>query len=115
MKIRRIIRREAPDASCQTLLVIDATTGQNAVSQTKFFREASDVTGLVITKLDGNAKGGVVLAVAHETGMPIMLAGLGEGVEDLVDFDSTTLYTLCCPIAIRFKIKIKKSRKSSVK
>ncbi|MGI6327286.1 MAG: signal recognition particle-docking protein FtsY [Saccharofermentanales bacterium] len=90
MKIRRIIRREAPDASCQTLLVIDATTGQNAVSQTKFFREASDVTGLVITKLDGNAKGGVVLAVAHETGMPIMLAGLGEGVEDLVDFDSTT-------------------------
>lgn len=97
MKIRRIIRREAPEASCETLLVIDATTGQNAVSQTRLFREASDVTGLVITKLDGNAKGGVALAVAHETGMPIMLAGLGEGVEDLVDFDPSTFVRSLMP------------------
>ena len=86
-KIRRIIRREAPDAFCESLLVIDATTGQNAVSQARVFREVSEVTGIAITKLDGNAKGGVAIAVAHETGVPIMLAGLGEGQNDLVDFD----------------------------
>ena len=86
-KIRRIIRREAPEAFCESLLVIDATTGQNAVNQARVFREVSDVTGIAITKLDGNAKGGVAIAVAHETGMPIVLAGLGEGLNDLVDFD----------------------------
>lgn len=87
-KIRRIITRQAPDAHVETLLVIDATTGQNAVLQTKAFQEVSDVTGLVITKLDGNAKGGVAVAVAHEAQVPIYLAGLGESVDDLVDWDS---------------------------
>lgn len=86
-KIRRIIQREAPDAYCETLLVIDATTGQNAVVQARIFREVSEVTGLVITKLDGNAKGGVAVAVAYETKTPIMLAGLGESLKDLTDFD----------------------------
>ena len=86
-KNRRIISRQAADAKVETLLVIDATTGQNAVLQTKAFTEVSDVTGLVITKLDGNAKGGVAVAVAHEAKVPIYLAGLGEDVEDLVDFD----------------------------
>ena len=87
-KIRRIITRQAADANVETLLVIDATTGQNAVLQTKAFTEVADVTGLVITKLDGNAKGGVAVAVAHEAQVPIYLAGLGEQVDDLVDWDS---------------------------
>jgi fused signal recognition particle receptor len=86
-KIRRIIEREAPEATCETLLVIDATTGQNAVQQAKVFREVAAVTGLAITKLDGNAKGGVAVAVAHQTRTPIMLAGLGEGLDDLTDFE----------------------------
>lgn len=86
-KIRRIIQREAPDANCETLLVIDATTGQNAVIQARVFREVSEVTGLVITKLDGNAKGGVAIAVSYETQTPIVLAGLGESLHDLIDFD----------------------------
>ena len=86
-KIRRIIEREAPEATCETILVIDATTGQNAVQQAKFFREVAAVTGLAITKLDGNAKGGVAIAVAHQTRTPIMLAGLGEGLDDLTDFE----------------------------
>ncbi|NLF19887.1 MAG: signal recognition particle-docking protein FtsY [Clostridiaceae bacterium] len=86
-KIRRIIEREAPDAVVQTLLVIDATSGQNAVIQTATFTEVSDVTGLVLTKLDGSAKGGVAVAVAYQSNVPILLAGLGETAEDLVDFD----------------------------
>jgi fused signal recognition particle receptor len=86
-KIRRIIQREAPDAQTETMLVIDATTGQNAVQQAKVFRDVADVTGLAITKLDGNAKGGVAVAVAYETKTPIVLAGLGEGLDDLMDFD----------------------------
>jgi fused signal recognition particle receptor len=86
-KIRRIIQREAGDAICESLLVIDATTGQNAVAQANVFHEVMDVTGIVITKLDGNAKGGVALSVAFETHLPIVLAGLGEKAEDLVDFD----------------------------
>ena len=86
-KIRRIIQREAPEANCETLLVIDATTGQNAVIQARIFREVSEVTGLVLTKLDGNAKGGVAIAVSYETRTPIVLAGLGESLHDLIDFD----------------------------
>jgi fused signal recognition particle receptor len=86
-KIRRIIQREASTAACESLLVIDATTGQNAVAQASVFHEVMEVTGIVITKLDGNAKGGVALSVAYETHLPIVLAGLGEKVEDLVDFD----------------------------
>ncbi len=86
-KIRRIISREAPDANLETLLVIDATTGQNAIVQANEFSKATDVTGLIMTKLDGNAKGGVALAVVKETGLPIKLAGLGEQADDLQDFD----------------------------
>ncbi|HBP39092.1 MAG TPA: signal recognition particle-docking protein FtsY [Clostridiales bacterium] len=96
-KIRRIIQREAPDAKCETLLVIDATTGQNAVSQARVFREVSEVTGLVITKLDGNAKGGVALAVAFETRTPIMLAGLGENLQDLTDFEPVSFVRSLLP------------------
>ncbi len=86
-KIHRVIQREAPQAQCETLLVLDATTGQNAVSQATVFHETTQLTGLVLTKLDGNAKGGIALAVANQTQTPIRLAGLGEGVEDLADFD----------------------------
>lgn len=86
-KINRIIAREAPDAFCQSLLIIDATTGQNAVIQAEVFSKAVTLTGVGITKLDGSAKGGVAIAVAHATKSPIYLAGLGEGVSDLVDFD----------------------------
>ncbi len=86
-KIRRVIEREAADAKVETLLVIDATTGQNGIIQARAFNEATSVTGLAITKLDGNAKGGVAIAVARETVLPIALAGLGEGADDLQDFD----------------------------
>ncbi len=96
-KIRRIIQREAPDARVETLLVIDATTGQNAVTQAKVFTEVAEVTSLAITKLDGNAKGGVALAVAYETHTPISLAGLGEKIEDLMDFDPTAFVDSLLP------------------
>jgi fused signal recognition particle receptor len=96
-KIRRVIGREAPDARCTTLLVIDATTGQNAVVQAKLFREAASVDGVVLTKLDGNAKGGVAIAVAFETRVPILLAGLGESVDDLVDFDADSFVDSLLP------------------
>ncbi len=86
-KIKRIILREAKDATYESFLVIDATTGQNAILQAKVFGEVTEVTGIVITKLDSNAKGGVAISVAYETKHPIVLAGLGEKVEDLVDFD----------------------------
>ncbi len=86
-KIKRIIEREAKDAAYESLLVIDATTGQNAIVQAKVFGEVMNVTGIVITKLDSNAKGGVAVSVAYETNLPIILAGLGEKAEDLVDFD----------------------------
>jgi len=98
-KIRRIIRREAPDAQTETMLVIDATTGQNAVQQAKVFRDVADVTGLAITKLDGNAKGGVAVAVAYETQTPIVLAGLGEGLDDLMDFDPEAFVQALLPEA----------------
>lgn len=86
-KIRRIIAREAPDAEVKALLIIDATTGQNAVIQAESFGEVTGIDYVGITKLDGSAKGGVAIAVAYQSGKPIVLAGLGEGVEDLVDFD----------------------------
>ncbi len=86
-KMRRIIDREAADATIETLLVIDATSGQNAIMQARVFSEVADVTGLAITKLDGNAKGGVAIAVAYESKTPIYLAGLGEQADDLMDFD----------------------------
>jgi fused signal recognition particle receptor len=86
-KIRRVIDREAPDAVIKSLLIIDATTGQNAVIQAEGFGEVTGLDYVGITKLDGSAKGGVAVAVAYQSGKPIVLAGLGEKVEDLADFD----------------------------
>lgn len=86
-KMKRVIQKEIPDAPQETLLVIDATTGQNGMSQAKAFKEATDVTGVILTKLDGTSKGGIVLAIRHELGIPIKYIGLGEGVEDLEVFD----------------------------
>jgi fused signal recognition particle receptor len=86
-KIRRVLTREIPDAPHETLLVLDAATGQNALSQAKLFKEAADVTGVVLTKLDGSAKGGIVVAVTHEYALPIRFIGVGESVEDLREFD----------------------------
>ena len=86
-KIKRVIEREVPGAPHDTLLVIDATTGQNGMNQAKAFLEATDVSGIVLTKLDGTAKGGIVLAIRNEIGIPIKFVGLGEKAEDLVHFD----------------------------
>ena len=86
-KIKRIIQREAPDAPHEVLLVLDATTGQNAMVQAKQFKETTDVTGLVLTKLDGTAKGGIVLAIRNELHLPVKLVGLGEGIDDLEVFN----------------------------
>lgn len=86
-KIRRIMGREIPGAPHETLLVLDAATGQNAMSQAKLFKEAADVTGIALTKLDGTAKGGIVVAVSSEFGIPVRYIGVGEGVEDLREFD----------------------------
>lgn len=87
-KIKRVIQRELPDAPHEVLLVVDATTGQNAMSQAKQFKETTDVTGLVLTKLDGTAKGGIVLAIRNELHLPVKLVGLGEGIDDLEPFDA---------------------------
>ncbi len=87
-KISRIIERECPDSSRETLLVLDATTGQNGLIQAKEFSKAAGVTGIVLTKLDGTAKGGIVVAIARELGVPVKFAGVGEGVDDLQPFDA---------------------------
>lgn len=87
-KVKRIIEREVPGAPHEVLLVLDATTGQNALSQAKTFSEATDVSGIVLTKLDGTAKGGIVLAIRNELTIPVKLVGLGEQVEDLQAFDA---------------------------
>ncbi|MDY2986582.1 MAG: signal recognition particle-docking protein FtsY [Peptoniphilus sp.] len=86
-KINKIISRDFPNAKRETLLVLDATTGQNALSQAKLFKEAADITGIVLTKLDGTAKGGVVIALQSELGIPIKLVGVGEKIEDLQKFE----------------------------
>jgi fused signal recognition particle receptor len=86
-KIRRVLTREIPDAPHETLLVLDAATGQNALSQAKLFKEAAFVSGVALTKLDGSAKGGIVVAVSHEYALPIRFIGVGESVEDLREFD----------------------------
>lgn len=86
-KMKRVLEKELPGAPHETLLVIDATTGQNGMNQAKAFKEATDVTGVVLTKLDGTSKGGIVLAIRHELGIPIKYIGLGEGVDDLEVFD----------------------------
>lgn len=87
-KVFKIVDREYPEAKKEVLLVVDATTGQNAVSQAKSFKQVCDITGLVLTKLDGTAKGGVVLAVKSEVDVPVKLIGVGEKIEDLQDFDA---------------------------
>ncbi|GFN31925.1 signal recognition particle-docking protein FtsY [Paenibacillus xylaniclasticus] len=87
-KIFRVIQREVPDAPHEVLLVLDAATGQNALSQAKLFGEKSGVTGLVLTKLDGTAKGGIVIAIRNELNLPVKLVGLGEKMGDLQEFDS---------------------------
>ncbi len=87
-KIRRVIARRLDGAPHETLLVIDATTGQNAVQQARLFRDAVAVTGVALTKLDGSARGGVALAIAHEVGLPVKLVGVGERLEDLRPFDA---------------------------
>ena len=87
-KIRRVIDREGPGCARETLLVLDATTGQNGLIQAKQFGESAGITGIVLTKLDGTAKGGVVLAIAKEMGVPVKFVGLGEGIDDLQPFDA---------------------------
>ena len=87
-KISRVIDRDCPNSSRETLLVLDATTGQNGLIQAKEFSKAAGVTGIVLTKLDGTAKGGIVVAIARELGVPVKFAGVGEGVDDLQPFDA---------------------------
>ena len=87
-KISRVIDRELPDASRETLLVLDATTGQNGLIQAKQFKEAAGLTGIVLTKLDGTAKGGIVIAVAKELQVPVKFIGVGEQIDDLMPFDA---------------------------
>ncbi len=87
-KVRRVIAKQIPEAPHETLLTVDATTGQNGLRQARMFSEAIDVTGLALTKLDGTAKGGIALAIAHELGIPVKLIGVGEQLEDLRPFDA---------------------------
>ncbi len=87
-KIRRVIDRELPDAAKETLLVLDATTGQNGLIQAKQFRESAGITGIVLTKLDGTAKGGIVIAIADALQIPVKYVGVGEGMDDLLPFDA---------------------------
>jgi fused signal recognition particle receptor len=87
-KVRRVISKQMPDAPHETLMTVDATTGQNGLRQAKLFGEAVDVNGIVLTKLDGTAKGGIALAIANELGIPVKLIGIGEKLEDLRPFDA---------------------------
>ena len=89
-KIRRIIDREMPEADVETLMVLDATTGQNGLLQAKQFLESSRLTGIVLTKLDGTAKGGIVFAITSELNIPVKYVGVGEGIDDLIPFDAKT-------------------------
>ena len=88
IKIKKVIDKELPDASKEVLMVLDATTGQNAISQVKAFKETVDITGLVLTKLDGTAKGGVVIGIANENKMPVKFIGIGEKIDDMEIFNS---------------------------
>lgn len=87
-KINRVISRELPESARETLLVLDASTGQNAVSQAKLFAETADITGIILTKLDGTAKGGIVISISKEQSVPVKFIGVGEGIDDLREFDS---------------------------
>ena len=87
-KLRKIIDRECPNSNCETLLVLDATTGQNGLIQARTFKETAGLTGIILTKLDGTAKGGIVIAIAQELQVPVKYVGLGEGIKDLAPFDA---------------------------
>ena len=87
-KINRVINRELPDASIETLLVLDAATGQNAVNQAREFKNVTNITGIVLTKLDGTAKGGIVIAIHNELDIPVKYVGVGEGIDDLQPFSA---------------------------
>ena len=87
-KISRVIDRELPNASKEILLVLDASTGQNAVSQAKLFSEAAEISGIILTKLDGTAKGGIVVSIAKEQHIPVKFVGVGEKIDDLQEFNS---------------------------
>ena len=88
-KMNRVIEREAPECSKEVLLVLDATTGQNAVNQARLFKEVAPISGIVLTKLDGTAKGGIVISIKNELGLPVKLIGVGEKIDDLQPFNST--------------------------
>lgn len=88
-KINRVVKRELPDASVETLLVLDATTGQNAVNQAREFKNVTDITGIVLTKLDGTAKGGIIIPIRNELNIPVKFIGVGEGIDDLQPFSAT--------------------------
>jgi fused signal recognition particle receptor len=96
-KISRILQREIPEAPHETLLVVDASTGQNGLAQAKQFTEATPVTGLVLTKMDGTAKGGVILSVHRELDLPVKFIGLGEGMDDLEDFSTEAFVQAILP------------------
>lgn len=96
-KIDRVISRELPDASRETLLVLDATTGQNAVHQAEEFNKAAELTGIILTKLDGTAKGGIVIAISAGLSVPVKLVGVGEGIDDLIDFDRAAFLEAILP------------------
>ena len=96
-KIDRVISRELPDASRETLLVLDATTGQNAVHQAEEFNKAAELTGIILTKLDGTAKGGIVIAISAGLGVPVKLVGVGEGIDDRIDFDRAAFLEAILP------------------
>ena len=89
-KINRVVDREFPEANRQNLIVLDATTGQNAIAQVEIFNKAIDIDGIVLTKLDGTAKGGVVLAIKHDMDIPVYFVGVGEGIDDLMEFDAAS-------------------------
>ena len=88
VKIKRVIDKELPEASREVLMVLDATTGQNAISQVQAFKEAVDITGIVLTKLDGTAKGGAVIGIVNENKVPIKFIGVGEQIDDMEIFNS---------------------------
>ena len=95
-KIKRVISKEVPEGPQETFLIVDATTGQNGVIQAKAFSEVTKLTGVVITKMDGTSKGGIILAIRDELGVPVRFIGLGEKMEDLMEFDlDKYLYGLC--------------------
>jgi fused signal recognition particle receptor len=87
-KINRVVSRELPDASVETLLVLDAATGQNAVNQAREFKNVTNITGIVLTKLDGTAKGGIIIPIKNELGIPVKYIGVGEGIDDLQPFNA---------------------------